>query len=100
MPGFLFDLKGPGGFTAFSGTTGTSNLINLPTAGTYTLTVHAAQPVSGAYSFLMQLTSVTPLASGVAYNGTLTGSGQAQLFTVATPQDRELLIHLANNNAA
>ena len=60
-PGFQFDLTGPNGYTAFSGASSSSNLINLPTSGTYTLTVHATQPTSGAYSFEMQQTSVTRL---------------------------------------
>jgi RHS repeat-associated protein len=98
MAGFQFDLTGPNGYTAFSGATTSSNLIDLPTAGTYTLTVHATHPTMGAYAFDILSTSLSPLASGVPYSGVFAGSGQAQLFTIATPQDRELLIALKGNN--
>src|SRR5262249_44694421 len=100
VQGLLFDLTGPNGFTAFSGAASSSSLINLPTSGTYTLTVHAAQPAEGAYSFEMEQRSVTPLLSGTPFNGVFVGGGQAQLFTIDTPQDKELLIKLQNNNAA
>src|SRR5205085_11724943 len=43
-------------------------------------------------------TSVTSLSSGVPYSGVFAGSGQAQLFTIVTPQDRELLITIKDNN--
>ncbi len=98
MAGFQFDLTGPNGYTAFSGATSSSNLIDLPTSGTYTLTVHATHPTVGAYAFDILHTSLTPLVDGVPYNGVFAGSGQAQLFTIATPQDRELLIALEDNN--
>jgi RHS repeat-associated protein len=98
MQGFLFDLTGPGGYTAFSGATSSSSAINLPASGTYTLTVHATHPTVGTYAFDMLYTSLTPLTSGVPYHGVFAGSGQAQLFTIATPQDRELLIALEGNN--
>jgi RHS repeat-associated protein len=98
MQGFLFDLTGPNGYTAFSGATSSSNVINLPTSGTYTLTLHATHPTVGAYAFDMLYTSLTPLTSGVPYHGVFAGSGQARLFTIATPQDRELLIALKGNN--
>jgi RHS repeat-associated protein len=97
-PGFEFDLTGPGGYTAFSGAASSSDLITLPTSGTYTLTVHATQQAEGAYAFEMKQTSLTPLSSGVTYNGIFAGNGQPQLFTIATPQDQELLIHLQNSS--
>jgi RHS repeat-associated protein len=98
VPGFLYDLTGPNGYAAFSNTTTSSTLINLPAAGAYTLTVHAAQPTQGAYSFEMEQTSVTALTSGVTFNGVFAGSGQAQLFTLPMPQDNELLIALGDSN--
>src|ERR1700730_8919801 len=61
LAGFQFDLTGPNGYTAFSGATSSSGLIDLPTSGTYTLTVHATQPTEGAYAFEMQQTSLTQL---------------------------------------
>jgi RHS repeat-associated protein len=98
MPGILFDLTGPNGYTGFSGASTSSDLINLPSAGTYTLTVHATPPSQGAYAFRLDQTSVTALFSGMAFNGIFSGSGQAQLFTIATPQDKQLLITLRDNN--
>ena len=100
MPGILFDLTGPGGYTAFSNAMTSSPLLDLPTAGQYTLTVHATQPSEGAYSFELNENNVTALSSGVASNGSLVGNGQSQLFTIGTTQDQELLIGLKNQNAA
>jgi RHS repeat-associated protein len=97
-PGFLFDLTGPNGYTAFSGVSSSSSLITVPNSGNYTLTVHATQPAQGSYSFQMQLTSVTPIINGAPYNGVLTGSGQAQLFTVSVPQDEQLLLKLQSQS--
>src|ERR1043165_3974866 len=98
MAGIVFDLTGPNGYTAFSGASTSSSLINLPASGTYTLTVHATVPARGASSFQMQLTSVISLTSGTGFNGVFAGSGQAQLFTISTPQDKQLLIALQDSN--
>ena len=65
VKGIQFDLTGPNGFTGFSGAVTSSGLIDLPTSGTYTLTVHTTQPTEGAYAFEMEETSLTALASGV-----------------------------------
>ncbi|HZL37246.1 MAG TPA: FG-GAP-like repeat-containing protein, partial [Tepidisphaeraceae bacterium] len=80
-PTISFTLTGPSGYTAFQNITSNSPLINLPSSGDYTLSVHA-NGVGGAYSFEVDQTTVTPLALGAAYNGTWAGSGQAQLFTL------------------
>src|SRR5665213_3328636 len=80
-PTISFTLTGPSGYTAFQNITSNSPLLNLPSSGDYTLSVHA-NGVGGAYSFEVDQTTVTPLALGAAYNGTWAGSGQAQLFTL------------------
>jgi RHS repeat-associated protein len=92
-----FDLTGPNGYTAFSGTTTSSSLITLPSGGTYTLTVHSTGGQTGAYSFNVAQTTQTALTLGTTYQGTLQGSGQAQLFTVNVPVGGQpLLVKLAD----
>src|SRR5262249_44075109 len=67
--------------TLFSGLTASSSPLNLPADGTYALIVHTSGH-EGAYAFQLQQISVLDLATGVPYRGTLTGSGEAQLFKV------------------
>jgi YD repeat-containing protein len=94
----LFDLTGPGGYAAFTNATASSGLIDLPTSGTYTLTAHASTQ-AGSYAFRLQETTVTPLSVNTSYQGTLTGSGQAQLFTVALANPTALAVALTDLNA-
>jgi hypothetical protein len=92
-----FDLRGPNGYTAFSGATGSSGDINLPTAGSYTLTVHTTgQP--GAYAFEFMQPSVTDLTLNVPDQIPLVGSGQAQLFEVTVGAANPLEINLTDAN--
>ena len=92
-----FDLTGPNGYTAFSGSTASSDPINLPSDGTYTVTVHTAS-LPGGYAFQLQQISVTPLALGTPYYGTLAASGQAQLFTLMATGSNSTLIDLTDAN--
>ncbi len=78
-PLLRFDLAGPDGSALFTGASASSDLLVLPVSGTYTLTAHGA---SGAYAFRIDQTAQTALTPGTAYQGTLAGSAQTQLFTV------------------
>jgi hypothetical protein len=69
-----FDLTGPNGYTAFSGSTTSSGVIDLPATGTYTLTVHTTgQP--GAYAFKLAQTAQTVLPLNTPFQVPLAGSG-------------------------
>src|SRR5581483_3797301 len=59
-----FDLTGPAGYTAFSNLTQNSDLITLPSAGPYVVTVHVLAPSRGSYAFQLEQTPVTDLAPG------------------------------------
>ncbi len=80
------DLTGPDGYTAFTDANTSSNPITLPTSGNYVLTVHSSAGATGAYAFDMQPTSTVDLTLGVTHEGTLQGSGQAELFSVRLPR--------------
>jgi RHS repeat-associated protein len=95
-----FSLEGPGGWTGFSGLTGNSGPVTLPTAGTYTLDASSAGDLGGAYAFRMVQLSVAQLTPGKPFNGTLAGSGQAQLFQVTLPVTEQLLVTLTDSSSA
>ncbi len=94
--GIVYTLTGPNGYAAFSNATASSSLTNLPTAGTYTLTVQGVNGAAGGYAFTMAQTSVTPLTLGTTAAGAFAGSGQAQLYTVQVPTSDPLSLVLAD----
>src|SRR5262249_36997447 len=94
-PGVDFDLTGPGGAVVFRGLTADSGPVTLPATGIYALTAHAASGQGGAYAFSLEPIGQTVLTLGTPYNGTLAGSGQAQLFRVDVPAGQQLLVTLA-----
>src|SRR5262249_39665623 len=85
-----FDLTGPNGASVFSGLSASSDLVTLPTSGTYVLRSYTVSGATGAYVFRLDQTSQTDLAVGAAYQGNLIGTGQAQLFHIAVPQSQNL----------
>ena len=95
-----FSLSGPAGFTGFTDTTASSDLIDLNVAGNYTLTVHDSGDAGDAYAFRLDQTAQTALAPGSTYNGIFIGSGQAQLFTVDVPQAQQFLVSLKDSSTA
>jgi RHS repeat-associated protein len=95
-----FDLTGQGGYTAFTNLTATSGLITLPSTGNYVLTTHSAGTSGGGYVFDLAQTSVLNLGLGVTYNGTLAGSGTAQLFQVVVPSTQSLFINLNDGSSS
>ena len=98
-PGIQFSLTGPNGYGGFSNANSSSGLINLPFSGNYVLTVQSSNGQTGAYAFELLKTTKTPLSLNTPYQGTLNGSGQAQLFTVTVPQaGTSLLVNLADNS--
>jgi RHS repeat-associated protein len=80
-----FSLTGPDGFTGFTGQSTSSGLITLPDSGTYTLIVTTSGAEAGAYAFQLLQTTQMDLTIGTPYEGTLAGSGQAELFMVNLP---------------
>ena len=85
--GIEFDLTGPNGYTAFTDANASSDPITLPTSGNYVLTVGSTGQ-TGAYAFDLQPISAIDLTLGVTHQGTLQGSGQAELFTVTRAPGR------------
>ncbi len=102
-PGLEYDLTGPNNATIFSDLTASSGLVTLPAAGSYVLTAHWAQPIpgeTGAFAFEVNETPQSALTTGTPYQGTLSGSGQAQLFTVTITSPTALSIVLTDANAS
>ena len=85
VSGLVYSLTGPNGFAGFINAAGSSDLIDLPESGAYTLTADATGGATGNYGFTMAETSVTPFQLGTPATGTFAGSGQAQLYTVQMP---------------
>ncbi|MFI5460129.1 MAG: RHS repeat-associated core domain-containing protein [Isosphaerales bacterium] len=94
-----FDLTGPSG-TVFSNLQTNSGPVTLPSSGNYVLTAHGTGGQGGAYAFELDQTSVNSLTLGTPYSGTLTGSGQAQLFSVNVPSTQSLLVTLHDTSSA
>ena len=98
--GIVFDLAGPGGWIGFSDLANDSDQITLPSSGTYTLT---ARGTGGNYNLtyacLVEIPQ-TDLVLGTTYNGTLAGSGQAQLFRVDVPAGEFLHVTLDDSTSA
>jgi RHS repeat-associated protein len=94
-----FSLSGPNGWVGFSDINSNSDLITLPSSGQYVLSVHSTGEQSGTYAFKVEQTSVTDLSLGTAYNGTLTGSAQAQLFRVTVATGQPMRITLDDSSA-
>jgi hypothetical protein len=98
--GLNFSLTGPTNYYGFSNITGSSSLVSLPTAGTYTLTAQGTGGATGSFSFELAQSAQTPLALNTPYNGTFAGSGQALLFTVNVPAVASMDLQLADNAAS
>ena len=96
--GLSFSLTGPSGYTAFTGLTGDSSLITLPTSGTYTLTVQGTGNAVGSFAFKVAQTGLIALTTGVPYQAPLVGSGQAQLYSVTLTAPGTLDVSLTDAN--
>ncbi len=94
-----FDLTGPGGYTAFTNQESDSGPITLPSSGNYILSAQGTGGQRGSYAFELEQTSVTNLTLGTPYNGSLAGSGQAQLFEVSLPATQALVVTLQDSSA-
>jgi RHS repeat-associated protein len=92
--GIAFSLAGPDGFSGFTDLSGDSNLLTLPTAGTYTITAHGLAGVIGSYAFNLSQTSVTDLPLNGSYQGVWAGSGEARLFRITIPSPQVLSLGL------
>ncbi len=100
VPGIAFRLTGPGGFAGFDGLQGDSALVTLSVSGNYVLTAYGLGGQTGNYAFRLAQTSQTDLTLGTPYNGTLAGSGQAQLFRVDVPAGEFLHVTLNDSTSA
>jgi RHS repeat-associated protein len=89
-----FDLTGPSNWSGFSNLSADSGLITLPAAGTYTLTARSTQGLSGSYAFRVDKTGQTALTPNVPFTGSLTGSGQAQVFRLPISSAQQMLVQL------
>ena len=99
--GIVFDLAGPNGWTGFTGRSTDSDLITLPSAGTYTLTARRTKGQSvGTYAFRVTQTAKADLKLGDTVTGAFAGSGQAQLFAVVMPSFGPLGLVLSDADAA
>ena len=96
--GLSFSLTGPDGYTAFTGLTGDSSLITLPTSGTYTLTVQGTGNAVGSFAFKVAQTGLIALTTGVPYQAPLVASGQAQLYSVTLTAPGTLDVSLTDAN--
>jgi RHS repeat-associated protein len=94
-----FDLTGPSGVTIFTGQTTSSGLVTLPVPGNYVLTARLATDQPGAYAFNLALTPQANLTPGTPYKDVLTGSGQAQVFTVTLANPAALSVIVTDPNA-
>ncbi len=82
-PGVVFDLKGPSGWIGFTNLAGDSDLITLPTSGSYTMTARGTGGAYGInYAFMMEQVVQTTISAGSSISGQLVGNGQAQLYRV------------------
>ena len=99
-PETQFSLSGPTGFSGFTGLSSSSGLITLSTSGTYTLTVTTGGSGNGSYAFELVQTSQTTLTLGTPYQGTLAGSGQAELFVVIVPTIEPLAVELQDKTSS
>ena len=81
--GIAFRLTGPGGFVGFDNLEGDSPLITLAASGNYVLTAFGLGGRTGSYAFsLLADFADRSHVWAPPINGTLAGSGQAQLFRV------------------
>ncbi len=93
-PSLRFTLRGPDGSVLFEGTSEDSDLLNLPSSGTYTLSVDALQGQPGSYAFRLAETSLIDLPPGQAFSGQIHGSSHAQLFRVGVAELTRLRVEL------
>ena len=96
--GFVYSLTGPNGFVGFTNASTDSGLITLPANGTYTLAVQGVNGATGSYAFAVDETSQKVLPLNGSVNGTLAGSGQAELFTISVPAVQVLQVALSDSS--
>ncbi|HND56007.1 MAG TPA: PPC domain-containing protein, partial [Pirellulaceae bacterium] len=92
-PGLAFTLSGPDGYRGFTDLAGTSSLLTLPADGAYSLFAYSPTNASAAYSFVVDQTTVAPLALGEIRTDRLATSG-ARLYRVDVPGSQVLTLDL------
>jgi RHS repeat-associated protein len=105
QPDVWFDLYGPSGFVGFTGVNAQSPLVTIPETGTYSLVTRTSDvsTTNSTFSFRLQETSIIDITANVAYQGTILGTGQAQLFKVELDESQPMRVtlddaSLLNNN--
>src|SRR5207237_2545256 len=68
--------------------------------GAYTLNVQGLNGATGNYSFVLNPTTQASVPLNSSINGTLVGSGQAQLFTINVPTAQTLTVSLNDQSVA
>jgi YD repeat-containing protein len=96
-PALQYNLSGPNGYTDPNALTANGGVVTLPASGSYTLSVTANGGQPGSYAFEIYLTTQTALTIGTPYQGTLTGSGEPQIFAINVPATQDLLVNLTDN---
>ncbi len=97
--GVTYTLNDANGNPQFTDLAGDSQLISLPSSGTYTLVAHSISGITGNYAFRLNLSSQTDLAIGSVFNGTLAGIGQAQIFKINVPTAQVLTLQLNDSTS-
>jgi RHS repeat-associated protein len=98
--GLEFDLVGPNGYAAFVNAKSSSDLITLPSTGTYAVVVHGEAEDDGGYAFRVDQTATTTLTLGSPFSGTIAGSGQYQLFKMDVPSAGQVQVTLLDPHTA
>ena len=98
--GICFQLTGPNGFVAFDGLRGDSPVVTLPSSGSYVLTAYSTDGDIGGYAFQFLQTLPTNLAMNTPYQGTLAGSGEAQIFQMDVTESDPLVVQLNDASSA
>ncbi|MEO8166317.1 MAG: hypothetical protein ABI619_13065, partial [Betaproteobacteria bacterium] len=98
--GLGFRLTGPNGFIGFTDLSSDSEVITLPTSGTYTLSAFGSNGTFGNFAFELNRLNYISLFSDSVFQGTLLGSGQSQLFTFEVKDPGLVRIDLAGLTGA
>jgi hypothetical protein len=98
--GIVFDLLGPNGWQGFSGLSDSSDPVNLPDDGEYTVIARNDSGRFGdSYGFRIEQTSASDLALGETASESLAGSRYAHIFRIRTTLANPMLVTLDPGSA-
>ncbi len=96
-PGPRFTLAGPSGWIGFANTNADSDVITLPSSGTYAIIADSTNTLPNIhYAFQLSTPDQTDLVIGAKYTGQFVGGSQAQLFRLVVTNTGPLRISLGN----